>query len=57
MMLTAAPGRLIDRSRVTVSGYWKNGETDFRGAEGDERCPANEPRLNSAFSFRSDGTV
>jgi hypothetical protein len=57
VMLTAAPGRLIDRSRVTVSGYWKNGETDFRGAEGDERCPANEPRLNSAFSFRSGGTV
>ena len=57
VMLTTAPGRQIDRSRITVSGYWKNGETDFRGAEGDERCPANEPRLNSAFSFRSDGTV
>ncbi len=57
VILTAAPGRLIDRSRITVSGYWKNGETDFRGAEGDERCPANEPRLNSAFSFRFGGTV
>nr|WP_272871185.1 siderophore-interacting protein [Agrobacterium tumefaciens] len=27
----------FDRNRITVSGYWKSGETDFRDAEGDER--------------------
>ncbi|MNS63982.1 Vibriobactin utilization protein ViuB [compost metagenome] len=29
--------RQFDRSRITASGYWKSGETDFRDAEGDER--------------------
>jgi hypothetical protein len=35
--MTESGERLIGRSRITVSGYWKSGETDFRDAEGDER--------------------
>jgi len=28
--------RAMPRQRLTVSGYWKKGETDFRDAEGDQ---------------------
>lgn len=28
--------RAMPRHRLTVSGYWKKGESDFRDAEGDQ---------------------
>jgi NADPH-dependent ferric siderophore reductase len=28
--------RALDRERITASGYWKRGESDFRDAEGDQ---------------------